>query len=499
MSIASDTSRLNLIIPALMSTETVTPRVSVIIPVYQGDRFLAEAIESVLNQTYTNYEIIVINDGSTDNSNDVLQPYLDKIRYVYQENQGVAAARNLGIQIAKGEFIAFLDQDDFWWPDKLALQVACFDTKPELGIVNSGWQRVNELGKAIVNVEPWHKASELNLRAWLQWKPVLPSAIMFSRQWLERAGGFDSRFTQSSDVDMVLRLALMGCEAKWVPQVTACYRQHQCNTMKNSIEQAESIHAVIDNFFALPDLPSQISLLEKDVRYQTLVWIAWYLYCTGYLPEMKGYLEQSLSYTPYSPTKTISNWLRNFSIYSIEHGFIFDVRLLTNSQKWQQLISALINSFSKPLPTLDTKYLNCFTSPPKNIGESSIELPTTGSIIQEGDAKGFWQHDGWAGDDVNAYFRAEKQVCQIKVIGYIPGYHAPFTKITLRVDEQSASQDVARDSLFCLEVPVKIDKEDYFQLSIVASQTMSGVRAGLNEDVRELAFILTEISSDNVN
>ena len=249
-----------------MSTETVKPRVSVIVPVYQGDRFLAEAIESVLNQSYTNYEIIVINDGSTDNSRDVLLPYLEKIRYVYQENQGVAAARNLGIQMAKGEFIAFLDQDDFWFADKLALQVAGFQAQPTLGILNSGWQRVNELGKAIVNVEPWHKASELDLRAWLQWKPVLPSAMMFSRQWLEYAGGFDSRFTQSSDVDMVLRLALMGCEAAWVPQMTVCYRQHESNTMKNSLEQAESINAVIDNFFALSDLPSHIHLLEKEVR-----------------------------------------------------------------------------------------------------------------------------------------------------------------------------------------------------------------------------------------
>jgi glycosyltransferase involved in cell wall biosynthesis len=482
-----------------MLTQSMTPIVSVIIPVYQGDRFIAEAIESVLNQTYNNYEIIVINDGSTDNSGDLLLPYLDKIRYVYQDNQGVAAARNLGIQMAKGEFMAFLDQDDFWLADKLALQVACFQAQPTLGIVNSGWQRVNELGKAIVNIEPWHKASELDLRAWLQWKPVLPSAMMFSRQWLERAGGFDNRFTQSSDVDMVLRLALMGCEAAWVPQITVCYRQHQCNTMNNSIEQAESIYAVIDNFFARPDLPTQICLLEKNVRYQTLVWVAWYLYCTGYLPEMKRYLEQSLNYTPYSRTKTISDWLKNFSIYAIENGYIFDVRVITNSPEWQQLISVLINSFLNPLPVLDTNYFNFFTSPLKTIGPSLINLPTNGSIIQEGDAKGFWQHDGWAGSEVKAYFRTEKDICRIKVTGYIPGYHAPFTNITLTVDEQLVSQDIGRDSLFCLELNVKIDAEYYFQLSIVASETMSGVRAGINEDVRELAFILSEISSDCAN
>jgi glycosyltransferase involved in cell wall biosynthesis len=498
--ITTDTSRSYPTIPVLISsTEAVTPRVSVIIPVYQGDRFLAEAVESVLNQTYTNYEIIVINDGSTDNSDDVLFPYLEKIRYVYQKNQGVAAARNLGIQMARGELIAFLDQDDFWLADKLALQVACFQAQPTLGIVNSGWQRVNELGQATVNVELWHKVSELDLRAWLHWKPLLPSAMMFSRQWLERAGGFDTRFTQSSDVDMVLRLALMGCEAAWVPQITTCYRQHECNTMNNSIEQAESIYGVIDNFFSRPDLPSPIRLLEKEVRYQTLVWVAWYLYSTGYLPEMKGYLEESLSYTPYSRTKTISDLLKNFSIYAIEHGYIFDVRILTNSQEWQELISVLINGSLNPLPVLNTNYFDTSILPEINIGNSLIKLPATGSVIQEGEAKGFWPHDGWASGEVSAYFRAEKTICRVKVIGYIPAYHAPLTKITLTVDEQLVSQDIPRNSSFCVEIPVKIDAEDYFQLSIIASETMSGVRAGFNEDVRELAFVLSEIACKGVN
>jgi glycosyltransferase involved in cell wall biosynthesis len=134
-----------------MSTETVKPRVSVIIPVYQGDRFLAEAVESVLNQNFTDYEIIVIDDGSTDNSHAVLQPYYNSIHYVFQENQGVAAARNRGIQIAKGELIAFLDQDDFWLSDKLASQVAYFESQPNLGMVNSGWQIVNQQGDLLWN------------------------------------------------------------------------------------------------------------------------------------------------------------------------------------------------------------------------------------------------------------------------------------------------------------------------------------------------------------
>ena len=343
MSIATDTSWLNLIIPELMSTETVTPRVSVIIPVYQGDRFLAEAVESVLNQTYTNYEIIVINDGSTDNSNDVLQPYLDKIRYVYQENQGVAAARNRGIKIARGEFLAFLDQDDFWLPDKLASQVACFDTKPELGIVHCGWRRVDRGGKPLGNVEPWHQAPNLNLEEWVQWKPILLSAMMFRREWLKRVGGLDTRFQQVCDLDLALRLTLMGCQSSWLYQVTVCYREHDRNESQKTFVQAQESWAVLDKFFALPEVPKQIRKLENQYRYYTLVWSAWRLYCTGYVAEMVQYLKKSLSYTPYSRTKTVSDWVKSFSFYAKESGYRLDTVILSNSAEWQQVMNYVLN------------------------------------------------------------------------------------------------------------------------------------------------------------
>ncbi|MFM6456289.1 MAG: glycosyltransferase family 2 protein, partial [Planktothrix sp.] len=122
-----------------------SPQVSVIIPVYNGERYISQAIDSVLSQTDSNYEIIIVDDGSTDNTHQIIQHYIEKcqdldlIRYIFQSNQGVAAARNQGIQIAKGEFIALLDQDDVFLPEKLAHQVAYFQTHPDVAIVNSGW------------------------------------------------------------------------------------------------------------------------------------------------------------------------------------------------------------------------------------------------------------------------------------------------------------------------------------------------------------------------
>jgi glycosyltransferase involved in cell wall biosynthesis len=148
------------------------PRVSVIIPTYNCDRFLPEAIDSVLMQTYQDYEIIVIDDGSTDQTCQVLEAYKHKIRYFYQQNQGSAVARNLGIKQAKGEFIAFLDADDFWLlPEKLAEQVNCFEQQPSLGSVHTGWRIVDGGGKKIIDVEPWRDVPDLDLESWLMYKP----------------------------------------------------------------------------------------------------------------------------------------------------------------------------------------------------------------------------------------------------------------------------------------------------------------------------------------
>jgi glycosyltransferase involved in cell wall biosynthesis len=111
------------------------PLVSVIIPVYNCDRYLAEAIESVLAQTYRSIEIIVIDDGSTDNSATVAASFGSLVRYYFHQNSGLGASRNRGIELANGEFCAFVDSDDLWTEDKLSLQMAAFDANPQLDIV----------------------------------------------------------------------------------------------------------------------------------------------------------------------------------------------------------------------------------------------------------------------------------------------------------------------------------------------------------------------------
>jgi len=133
-----------------------TPLVSVVIPTYNSADFLIQALNSVLNQTYSNYEIIVVDDGSSDNTSQAIEPWRSQIRYIYQDNQGVAAARNRGIDAATGDFIAFLDADDLFLPQKLQQQVAVFEAQPDLGMVISGWQVTDAEGEVISDIELWH-------------------------------------------------------------------------------------------------------------------------------------------------------------------------------------------------------------------------------------------------------------------------------------------------------------------------------------------------------
>jgi glycosyltransferase involved in cell wall biosynthesis len=317
--------------------------ISVIIPTYNCDRYIIQAIGSVLIQENCQYEIIVIDDGSTDYTRDILEPYQKQIRYIQQINQGVAAARNRGIAIAKGNLIAFLDADDYFLPDKLSAQAAIFQGRKDLGIVHSGWQRVNSQGEKILDVQPWEDVPELDLAGWLRWKPVLPSAMMFRRQWLEYAGGFDLRFPPAEDTDLVLRMALKGCKTAWLKKITVHYRQHEQSAMYKGLPQAQSLSAVMNNFFAQPNLPNQVKLLEYSVRYGTTVWIAWYLYQTQHWREMADYLQKSWQCTPFSPLETTINWIESFAVFSRNWGMEFDIHALTQSQEWQDLVKWVID------------------------------------------------------------------------------------------------------------------------------------------------------------
>ncbi|MEG3917818.1 glycosyltransferase [Microcoleus sp. T3_A4] len=327
-----------------MSPVNPTPLISVIIPVYNGDRYIVQAVESTLGQTFTNLEIIVVDDGSTDRTQQVLQPYFDRIRYIYQENQGVAAARNIACQLAQGEFLAFLDADDYFLPSKLEKQLACFDADPTLDMVQTGWLIVDETGREISAVKPWQQASKLDLESFILYKCVRPSAMMLHRKWWEKLDGFDAKFPLAEDLDFALRLALKGCKAVWLEETLTCYRQHNSNLMSIGFRVMKNIEIVMKKFFARPDLPQSIRQLQNPERYQCLKWLAWRMYRDGHLAEMAQCLEESLQYTPFSPTKTVLNWLESFQMASEEYGENFDAYSLSKLAEWQEIIMMVMTN-----------------------------------------------------------------------------------------------------------------------------------------------------------
>ena len=313
--------------------------VSVIIPAYNCDRYIGKAITSVWAQTYTDYELIVVDDGSTDDTAQVIRSYGDRIHYIYQTNQGVAQARNTGLAVAQGKYIAFLDQDDFFYPHKLATQVELMEQNPHLGMICSSWDIVNSQGEAIDTVQPWDKNRELKTQDIIVWKPVFLGAMLFSHAWLNKTSGFDTRLEQTPDVDLVLRLAAIGCPAYWLKDATVGYRQHDSNASGNTLLQAQELNSMLERFFSDVNLRPQVKALENLSRYQSLVWSAWRLYSTGNVTAMTDYLAQSCNYSNQYPTQTVMHWIKSFKSLSGQYGKTLDMATLCESQEWQNLIS----------------------------------------------------------------------------------------------------------------------------------------------------------------
>jgi len=236
------------------------PKVSVIIPTYNRAHLVTLAIESVLSQTYQDFEIIVVDDGSRDNTQAIIESISDpKIRYLYQANQGPGAARNTGIRAATGQYVAFLDTDDLLLPEKLALQVEALGKQPELGLVAGGHLFVDEAGKPLAERRPWLSHPELSLTTWLYTCPITINAALVRREWLARAAGFDPALGgQAEDWDLWLRLAYLGCRMAWTPYIVCTYCLHREQRIRDGQSQKEAILALMDKFFAQPDLPAEL-------------------------------------------------------------------------------------------------------------------------------------------------------------------------------------------------------------------------------------------------
>lgn len=288
--------------------------VTVIIPAYNRARHIARAVESVLAQTGVRPEVIIVDDGSTDETLQALEPYRDRIRYVHQENQGPASARNHGLRLGTADFVAFLDSDDQYLPGALASLQGELSARPDLGAVQGGLVLVDEAGVPLGDQDLWHEAPTLNLETCLRRMPAKLMAMMVRREWVERIGGFDGALRFAEDIDFLIRLVAAGCQVDWVRRPVACYRQHDGNMSRDAVQGARAVASVLDKYFARTDVPEALRGEEGSIRFYSVVWAAWRMWCSGQVDHSIEWLRRSLAHTPYPIEETILEWVNQFMV-----------------------------------------------------------------------------------------------------------------------------------------------------------------------------------------
>lgn len=220
---------------------TTQPKVSVITPTYNRARYIEEAIDSALAQTYPNVEIIVVDDGSTDETPAILKGYGDKISCFYQDYQGVSAALNLGIKNSSGQYLAILDDDDIWLPEKLELQVAYMEAHPEVGMVHADMlvlsersgdsrPRKRELSRPI--------PSGYVLPELIQRNFIFGCAALVRRSCLDEVGLFDPELQAAEDYNLWLRIARR-FSITYMDRPLAIFRLHATNITRDPLFMQE--------------------------------------------------------------------------------------------------------------------------------------------------------------------------------------------------------------------------------------------------------------------
>lgn len=204
------------------------PTVSVVIPVYNGERFLREALDSVFAQTFQDFEVICVDDGSTDKSPDLLREYGSKVTVLQQVNKGACAARNAGVRRSTSPYVAFLDQDDIWYSPKLERQVGALDAGPDVVLALCNSDRMDLEGRllqvgATVAERPGLLTEPLGLL--MGEDQLLSSALMVRRDAFERAGMYDTELHGFEDFDLCARLKRQG-HFLFIEESGMCYRVH---------------------------------------------------------------------------------------------------------------------------------------------------------------------------------------------------------------------------------------------------------------------------------
>ena len=271
------------------------PRVSVIIPAYNRAHLIGETLESVLNQTFKDLEVIIVDDGSTDDTKSVVSRYNGPIKYIYQSNQGLPGARNTGISAANGEYIAFTDSDDLWISDKLQRQVDLLDAEPQVGMVYCGYQFVGASCEylplpEIYRLHPLQRGCIL--RDLFRFDFIPSTTVMVRRRCLDETGPFDTTLNLASeDWDLWLRFAKR-YEISYVDKTLALIRVHDGNWASERV--AVGTVQVILKHLSSEDTRAALGNEWKPVYRDRYIAVANYYYNSGEMKKARKFYLKAL-------------------------------------------------------------------------------------------------------------------------------------------------------------------------------------------------------------
>ena len=295
---------------------SVKPLISVVITAYNVESFIVQSIVSALNQTCTNLEVIVVDDGSKDGTVKAVEQFDDaRLRLIQKENGGCASARNAGVEVARGDFISFLDGDDFWMLNKLERELKCFESHPHADLVFSLSLIVDEHGESL-GILKSNTHRSFSFDDLLVENPIgNGSAVLIKKKALDQAGLFDESLPASSDTDMWLRIARLNNENFiCLPQIFTCYRRRASQTTSDYRRMEKSYELILAKARLIA--PNVSRGLERRSRCNANRYHAYIAYEEGDLKAARRQLLRSFMSAPVSFLLTTRSWLLALGISS---------------------------------------------------------------------------------------------------------------------------------------------------------------------------------------
>jgi glycosyltransferase involved in cell wall biosynthesis len=240
-----------------------SPLASVIIPVYNGADYLGETIESVLDQTYSHFELIIVDDASTDDSHEVISGFKDEriTNICHEQNLGANPARKTGILASSGEVIAFLDQDDFYHPEKLKAHVDYLVEHPDVGLTYNSRIELNYSSKTIREI--WRPPEKITLADLVLGIPIAPSDMVATRKWGLRMDLSKESAYFGGEIGLLGKLYLDGCKFAFVNRALNSKRHHTGRVISNLEQPCSSYLSSLDNVFSDPRCPAEVKALRN--------------------------------------------------------------------------------------------------------------------------------------------------------------------------------------------------------------------------------------------